>query len=69
MGRKCFEQALIQRKEDSRRRRKQQITNLDANDDALFGRTATEDGVQELDCLLDCVCELTRAKTIFTRTP
>ena len=35
MGARRYEQALIQRKEESRKRRKQPLTNLDANDDAF----------------------------------
>ena len=36
MGARRYEQALIQRKEGSRKRRKQPLTNLDANDDAFI---------------------------------
>ena len=65
MGARRCEQALIQRKEESRKRRKQPLINFDAKDDMmhLFVNTATSATVQELDCL--AISGLIRTKTLF----
>ena len=53
----------VQRKEESRKRGKQPLTNLDAKMMHLFVNTATNAAVQELDCL--AISGLIRTKTLF----
>ena len=63
MGARRNEQALIQRKEESRKRRKQPLSTWMGTLMHIFVNTATSAAVQELDCLV--VPGLIRTNTLF----
>ena len=63
MGARRYEKVLIQRKEESRKRKKQPLTNLDAHNDAFICEHCKSTAVQELDCL--AIIPLIRTKTSF----